>query len=127
MGMTGTVRPGPRLVWAVFCGLLLACGKSTTAPSPPVATNIITIIAAGAVSPKTIVVAVGSQVTFVNNDSRFHDMQSDPHPEHNDCPELALVGFLKPGESRQSGNLNLARTCGYHDNENEGNANLRGT
>jgi plastocyanin len=115
------------IVGAAAAGLFIACGKGPTEPSaPPMATNTITITAAG-VNPRTIVVAVGSQVTFVNNDSRSHDMQSDPHPEHNDCPELASVGFLKPGERRQSGNLNLPRTCGYHDNENEGNNVMRGT
>lgn len=110
-----------------LCALVFACGKGTTSPSlPPVATNIITITASG-VSPPNIVVQRGSQVTFDNKDSRTHDMQSDPHPEHNGCPELAQVGFLKPGESRQSGNLNLPMTCGYHDNQNEGSAALRGT
>jgi hypothetical protein len=51
----------------------------------------------------------------VNNDSRVHDIQSDPHPEHTDCPEIGQVGFLSPGQSRQTGNLNSIRTCGYHD------------
>ncbi len=112
-------------VW--ICALAVACGNSTTAPStPPAATNLITITSSG-VNPKSIAVPRGSQVTFVNNDSRTHDMQSNPHPEHNDCPELAQVGFLRVGESRQSGNLNIAMTCGYHDNQNEGNNLLRGT
>jgi len=42
-------------------------------------------------------------------------MNSDPHPEHTECPELNQIGFLTPGQSRQSGNLNLARRCGLHD------------
>ena len=37
------------------------------------------------VSPRDITVAVGSRVTFVNNDSMPHDMASDPHPEHTLC------------------------------------------
>ena len=36
---------------------------------------------------------------FVNNDSRSHEMFSDPHPEHTDCPEINQVGFLSPGQS----------------------------
>jgi plastocyanin len=105
---------------------LWACKGSSTKPSPPEATNVITITANG-VSPKAIVVSPGSQVTFTNNDTRTHDMQSDPHPEHNDCPELAQVGFLKAGESRLSGNLNTVRTCSYHDNSHEEDARLRGS
>ena len=113
---------------AVVFVILLAggCGKGTTAPTPPTPTTTITITSAG-VDPRRIVVARGSQVTFVNNDSRIHDMQSDPHPEHDDCPELQTVGALRPGESRQSANLNTVRTCTYHDNQNEGNNALRGS
>src|SRR5687768_14317110 len=103
-----------------LCAAALACGKSNTTPTPPVPTNVITITAIG-VSPKNIVVPLGGQITFTNNDSRTHDMQSDPHPEHNDCPELAQVGFLRVGESRTSGNLNAPRTCTYHDNMREEN------
>ena len=47
-------------------------------------------------------------------------MNSDPHPEHTDCPELNQIGFLNPGQSRQSGNLNTARRCGLHDHERPG-------
>lgn len=101
----------------------VACGSdsSSTAPStgggspPPTATTI--TIANNAVSPQSITVRVGSQVTFVNNDSRAHDMFSNPHPEHTDCPEINQVGHLEPGQSRQTGNLVTSRTCGYHDHE----------
>jgi plastocyanin len=72
-------------------------------------------IANTAVSPQAIVVPRGSQVTFLNNDNRAHNIQSDPHPEHTDCPEIGQVGFLNPGQSRQTGNLNVTRTCRYHD------------
>jgi plastocyanin len=75
----------------------------------------ITIGAGGVVSPKVLTVAAGTRVTFVNNDSRAHDMSSDPHPDHTDCPEINQAGFLTPGQSRQTGNLNTRRTCGFHD------------
>lgn len=95
---------------------LAACGGSNSAtPSPPAVSAMTITIANNAVTPKNIVVPLGSQVTFVNNDSRSHDMESNPHPEHTDCPALSQVGFLNPGESRQSGNLNIARVCGFHD------------
>jgi plastocyanin len=111
---------------ALVVGAASACGGSKSEPTPPVETTVITITASG-VSPKNVTVPVGSQVTFTNNDSRVHDMQSDPHPEHNDCPELMQVGFLRVGESRTSGNLNNAQTCTYHDNMNEGTSSLRGS
>ena len=65
-------------------------------------------------------------MTFVNNNTRPHDMNSNPHPEHTDCPELN-VGFLSPGQSRTSENLNRVRTCGFHDHNQESNTSLQGT
>jgi len=54
-------------------------------------------------------------------------MYSNPHPEHTDCPEINQVGHLDPGQSRQTGNLNVARTCGFHDHMNAENRALQGT
>lgn len=108
---------------------LMSCGGSTpTQPdnTPPTVTNTITITAQGA-SPRNIQITAGSRVTFVNNDSRAHNMTSDPHPEHTQCPELNSVGLLTPGQSRESGNLNTVRTCGFHDHDNPGTTNLTGT
>ena len=82
--------------------------------NPPVATTTITITAAG-VSPQRITVAPGSRVTFINNDSRPHEMNSDPHPNHGDCPPIDDVGFLSAGQTKQTGNLTATRTCGFHD------------
>jgi plastocyanin len=93
---------------------LAACAKSS--PSPPVETTTITITSAG-VSPRNVSIAVGERVRFVNNDSRPHNMASDPHPEHNDCPEFDQVGFLTPGQARETGNLVTARVCGFHDHD----------
>jgi hypothetical protein len=66
-------------------------------------------------------------VTFTNNDTRVHDMASDPHPAHTDCPEINQVGFLSAGQSRQTGNLNTARTCTFHDHNQPDVGNLKGT
>jgi hypothetical protein len=107
---------------AVVCACLAAaaCGGSDgpTDPSPgggnPVQTTTLTISSTG-VSPRSIVVSRGSQVTIRNDDARNHDMTSDPHPTHTDCTELNAIGFLTPGQSKQSGNLNTVRTCGIHD------------
>ena len=78
-------------------------------------------------SPRSVTVSVGSRVTFVNNDSRAHDMNSDPHPVHTDCPAINQVGFLSAGQSRQTGNFNIARTCSYHDHNQSTNRSLQGT
>jgi len=85
----------------------------------------ITITATG-VSPQNVTVAPGSRVTFVNNNTRVHDMSSDPHPAHTDCPEIT-VGFLQPGQSATTQNLNRVRTCGFHDHNQDTNTSLQGT
>jgi hypothetical protein len=94
-------------------------------PPNPTATTTITITSSG-VSPKDIVVARGSRVTFVNSDGVPHDMNSDPHPQHNSCDDMN-VGFIASGQSGMTQVLNIARTCGYHDHNQPSNANLWGT
>jgi plastocyanin len=107
--------------------LAAACGSSPTNPSPsPANPNRITISASGVVSPSELVVSPGSRVLFVNEHARRHDMSSDPHPEHTDCPELNQVGLLVQGQSRETGNLVAVRTCGFHDHENPDDVGLRG-
>jgi plastocyanin len=110
--------------------MMTACGGGggtpTTPPPTPTVTNTITITAQGA-SPRNIQINAGSRVTFVNNDTRAHNMTSDPHPEHTQCPELNSIGLLTPGQSRESGNLNTVRTCGFHDHDNPGTTSLTGT
>jgi plastocyanin len=100
---------------------------TTTPPTtnPPVQTTTITITASG-VSPQRITVSQGARVTFVNNDTRQHEMNSDPHPTHGDCPPIDDVGFLAPGQSKQTGNLNVVRTCGYHDHNQPDTESLKG-
>ena len=84
-------------------------------------------ISGNSVSPRTLTVPTGSRVTFVNNDTRAHDIASDPHPEHTACPAINDVGFLQPGQSRTTGNLNTARNCGFHDHNQPTVASLQGT
>lgn len=90
------------------------------------ASATITIGSNGVVSPNAVTVTQGGRVTFVNNDSRPHDMSSDPHPNHEDCPPLDQVGFLNPGQSKTSGNLNVVRVCGFHDHNLPGATGLQG-
>lgn len=108
------------------CGASGASNEATATTTSTPTPAVITITSSG-VSPKNLTVSPGTQVTFVNNDQIIHDMTSNPHPEHTDCPELNQVGFLVPGQSRQTGNLNSIRTCGYHDHSNAFNTAMQGT
>ena len=112
-----------------------ACGGDSTTPTTPTtptppgggtSTATITINTDGRVSPASVTIAVGGRVTFVNNHTTSHDMSSDPHPEHTDCPAMAQVGFLSPGQQRTSGNFTVARTCGFHDHNRELDTGLQG-
>ena len=124
---------GSRAVTAVLatCGLgLAACGGGgdMTTPSPPPATSpyVFTISSAGVIAPKELAVPPGTRVLFVNNAARPHDMASDDHPDHQDCPAINQVGVLGQGQSRETGNLNVVRTCGFHDHNDPDNTNLKG-
>ena len=108
----------PRMVLIAVAAALVAagCGSSNSAPSGANDGTIaatLTITAAG-ISPKSVTVPVGSRVTITNNDNKSHDMESNPHPEHTDCPALN-VGTLTASQSRTSQNLTTARSCGMHD------------
>lgn len=117
---------------SAILAVVAACGKSSTsAPSPtmtcatlPNATTL--LILNNAICPQALTVTPGTRVTIINNDTRAHEMASDPHPEHTDCTELNQVGRLEPGQQRDSGNLNTRKRCGFHDHINENNAALRG-
>jgi plastocyanin len=114
------------------CGGGSSGGGTTTTPTSPTTpttptTPTITIGADGRVSPSTVTIVRGGRVTMINNHNRAHDMSSDPHPEHTTCPELNQWGFLQAGQTRTSGNLNTARTCGFHDHNEPDNAGLRGS
>jgi plastocyanin len=121
--------------WAIASALLAAfgCGggagtnPSPVGGSPGPSGATITIGANNAVSPSSVTISVGQSVTFVNNDSRVHEMASDPHPAHTDCPPINALGVLGPGQSALTNALTTARTCGFHDHRDDSNPNLRGT
>lgn len=120
-------------VAAAAIALAISCGgssSSTTSPSgscTPSSSLTTIVIMNNSVCPQSLTVPRGTQVTFSNQDSRVHEMDSDPHPEHTDCPELNQIGFLNPAQQRSSGNLNTARRCGFHDHGNPDNLALKGT
>ena len=127
----GWVAAGALAFVTAACGGTGSGGGTSPSPMPPTGgggANTPTItIANNAVTPKNINVTRGSRVMFVNNDNQAHDMESDPHPIHTDCPEINQVGFLSAGQSRQTGTLNTARTCGYHDHNRDMVESLQGT
>lgn len=87
----------------------------------------VSITAAG-VNPASVTVAVGQAVTFVNNDTRQHDIGSDPHPQHGTCPSIeAGVSLLAPGQTKVTRAFANAGTCRYHDHLDDGNQAMRGT
>jgi plastocyanin len=141
--MVGMPNPYAASILGSLCAAALfaaaGCGSSgssassagptspTTTPTGAVATTTIRI-AGNVATPKDIIVARGSQVTFINNDSVSHNMASDPHPDHTDCPEINQVGFLSAGQSRQTGNMVTNRAvCGFHDHDLPNVAGLQGT
>jgi hypothetical protein len=117
------ILAGVALTVSISCG----GGGNPTTPSPtPDSPYRITISASGAVGPTELVVPPGTRVLFINNDSRRHDMTSDPHPDHDQCREINQVGLLQSGQMRETGNLVAVRTCGFHDHENPDNRLLTG-
>lgn len=132
--------------WTVGIGLAvtaLACGgggsSSPTTPTPPTSpapppggggtppasTVTITVTGSGVTASATTL-AAGGTITWVNGDNRGHDMSSDPHPQHTDCPGLG-AGDLNPGQQRTTGPITVTRTCGFHDHLNPGTQALQGS
>jgi plastocyanin len=134
---------GLRLILTVIgMSAMMACtasapptASSATAPDadpgPPPAiptTEGATLTLSGSgVSPKQVRVYQGTRVTFVNQDSADHEIQSNPLHLHTDCPAMNSVGFIVPGQSRLSDPLPVAKPCGFHDHTREGDAAFYGT
>ena len=120
--------------------VLAACGGSPSSPSGGGTTVVVrdggatgtsgatvTITAAG-VSPASVTVAVGQTVTFVNNDTRPHEMASNPHPQHGSCPSIeGGLGTLAVGQTKATRAFGGAGSCGYHDHLNDTSNALKGT
>ena len=128
------------IVTIVALGAIASCGGSSpTSPGGGGTTVIVgdggtgpsaatvSITAAG-VNPATVTVSVGQAVTFVNNDTRQHDIGSDPHPNHGTCPSIeAGISLLTPGQTKVTRAFANAGTCRYHDHLNDTNQAFRGT
>ena len=136
----GKQKLAARMAAAATLITVAACGGSPSSPSGGGSNSVVvnstgsvgavgatvTIGSNGAVSPSQVSIAVGQSVTFTNNDSRAHDMSSDPHPSHGNCPSLGNVGVVQPGQSKTSFGFANGGTCGYHDHNNPESAGLQG-
>jgi plastocyanin len=114
--------------------VLAGCGGGSTPTTPggtgggtPGASGATITIANNQVTPASVTISVGQSVTFVNNNGRGHNVSSDPHPNHNDCPAINAVGNLTNGQSRLTNALTVARTCGFHNHDDPDNAAFKGT
>ena len=130
-------------VWAIVlvATMIAGCGSGTVAPSsgltvpapsspsgPPPPNNGAAIsVPSTGFSIRDVHILQGFRLTFVNGDIEPHDIMSDPFHVHTDCPEINVVGFLTPGQSRTSDPLNTIRTCGFHDHDHEGDERFHGT
>lgn len=101
----------------VIAGIWLLTGSKKTAPvpspqsspqpaslenaSPPaqVSQNLIKITSSG-FEPQTITIKAGESVSWFNEDSVSHQVNSAVHPTHQVYPPLNTVGLIKAGESK---------------------------
>lgn len=126
--ITGTAAAVILALTALGCGgdsSPTGPGNGGNPPGPgPVGATL--TISANGVAPDTVTISVGQSITLTNNNTRSHEISSDPHPVHNECPSLNFGG-LGPGQSRTSSAFTTARTCTYHDHNDPDNALWRGT
>jgi hypothetical protein len=102
---------------AAACG---GGGGGTTPPTTPgggvVSGSIgatISLTANGPV-PADVRIEPTQRVRIVNNDSRPHQLNTNPHNLHTDCPANNSI-VLNPGQSFDTGIFSEVKTCGYHD------------
>ena len=112
-----------RLGLAVLIALTLAaCSGAPSAPSPAATISI----GPTGIDRQEVRIKAWEYVTFVNNDVRPHTIVSDPVDAHSLCPPVNRVGLLQPGERRETGTLEIRRTCGFHDHNDPSDPSLRG-
>ena len=124
--MTRRILPAGFLLGLAACG-----GGDDSTPTGPGGTpgpsGATITVADGRVTPASVTINVGQSVTFVNNNGRAHNVTSDPHPNHTDCPAINAVGNMSNGQTRLTNAFTTARTCGFHNHDDPDNANFRGS
>ena len=119
----GVVPPWRIAVVCVLTFSVAACGSAVpaaTVPSPAAPAEITISVTATGFKPKDAELAVGGRARFENIDDRLHSIASNPLLTHADCPPINEVGVLVPGQSKMTGAVTEAKTCGYHDTASEG-------
>ena len=71
-------------------------------------------------------ISVGQSVTFVNSNPRSHEIASDPHPAHTNCPSINALGIVGTGQTRLTNSFSGTGTCGFHDHSDPDNTQLEG-
>lgn len=123
----GSLLAGSMLLNSAACGTASPVEPSPAGqrpldgPAPPT----ITVTASG-VSPVEMTIERGARVRFANFDIQGHAFAGGPDPSQPECLEIDRAGFLAPGQSRDSGVFESARTCRYHDHFQIGNAAFAG-
>jgi plastocyanin len=124
------------LTFGLLAGLM-ACGGSSSSPTGATrvivsdsgtGTSAATItITSNGVSPSQVAVGVGQAVTFINNDTRSHEIASNPHPAHGSCPSIeAGLGTIAAGQTKITHAFGNTGTCGFHDHQDPNNSGLQG-
>lgn len=72
------------------------------------------IMTADEFSPATLLINVGTTVSWVNQDTEPFIVASDPHPEHTDLPGLYSQEPIGPGDSYEH-TFTESGTYGYHN------------
>lgn len=104
----------------VAAALAAACGGGAgggpTGPAGPASGTLgatVRLTSAGAV-PKEVAISPGEFVRFINDDTRPHHIQTNPHLMHTDCPPNNIA-ILNPGQQADTRVFNERKGCGYHN------------
>ncbi len=131
MNLTRALSKSASILAAVALAALTAsCSKSYSPTEPTTGGTMTSVgsiaITASGISPKALTVGYGGRVTFTNNDAAPHELSSNPHPVHTDCPEINSPVLLT-GQSFTATMASKVETCGFHDHLNPTNGALQGT
>jgi hypothetical protein len=119
-----------------------SCGRSPSEPSSappfvspppgpappglPITDGATIMVTSNGFDVRDVRVFQGSRLLLTSNDNAPHEILSDPFHLHSDCPEINRLGFIVPGQSRQTDPLTVARACGFHDHAHEGDPAFHG-
>lgn len=95
-----------------------ACGGSSTPTTPtgvvPGSIGATITLTANGASPLNVRIERTQRVRIINNDTRPHQLQTNPHNLHTDCPPNN-VAVINPGQTVDTQPFESAKACGYHD------------